>query len=187
VTPQGPLVLLERAVALLSRAAGALGAVLTAGCLAMVVYAVAMRYLLGSPQPWTDHAAGWLVVGLVMLAAPEAQRRFEHIGVDIARDRLGPRLAWAAHLLGTLSVAAVAAVLLKAGWETLEFSLMVGLMTDLEGVPQWWIQALLPTGAALLLMVSLCQALLLLLGREPAHLPKPEDDVLSRDPLARAE
>ncbi len=177
----------ERAVALLSRAAGALGAISTLCCLVMVVYAVGMRYLLGRPEPWTDKAAGWLVVGLVMLAAPEAQRRFEHIGVDVARERLGPRLAWAAHLLGTLSVAVVAAVLLKAGWETVEFSLMVGLMTDIEGVPQWWIQALLPTGAALLLVVSLCQTLLLLIGREPAHLPKPEDDVLARDPLARAE
>jgi TRAP-type C4-dicarboxylate transport system permease small subunit len=60
-------------------------------------------------------------------------------------------------------------------------------MTDLEGVPPWWIQALMPIGAALLLVVALCQALLLIAGREPAYLPKPGDDVLARDPLARAE
>jgi TRAP-type C4-dicarboxylate transport system permease small subunit len=178
---------LERAVAALARLAGALGAVATVLCLLLVGYAVGMRYLLGQPEPWTDKVAGWLVVALVMLAAPETQRRFEHIGVDIAVTRVGPRLARAAHLVGVLSVAAVTAVLLAAGWEMVEFSRMIGVMTDLEGVPQWWIQALMPVGAALLLVVALCQALLLLIGREPAYLPKPEDDVLARDPLARAE
>lgn len=178
---------LERTVAGVARLAGALGAVATVLCLLLVGYAVGMRYLLGQPEPWTDKVAGWLVVALVMLAAPEAQRRFEHIGVDIAVKRVGPRLARAAHLVGVLSVAVVAAVLLAAGWEMVEFSRMIGVMTDLEGVPQWWIQVLMPIGAALLLVVALCQALLLLAGRDPAYLPTPEDDVLARDPLARAE
>ncbi len=177
----------ERAVAAVARLAGALGSVATVLCLLLVGYAVGMRYLLGQPVPWTDKVAGWLVVGLVMLAAPEAQRRFEHIGVDIAVKRVGPRLARLAHLVGVLSVALVAAVLVHAGWEMVAFSRMIGVMTDLEGVPQWWVQALLPVGAALLLLVALCQALLLLAGRDPAHLPGPEDDVLARDPLARAE
>lgn len=178
---------LERLVAGIARLAGALGALATALCLVLVVYGVGMRYLLGQPVPWTDKVAGWLVVGLVMLAAPEAQRRFEHIGVDVARDRLGPRLTRAAHLVGTLSVALVAALLLDAGWEAVSFSLMVGLMSDLQGVPIWWVQILLPVGAALLLVVALCQSLLLLVGREPAHLPGPEDDPLKRDTLAQVE
>jgi TRAP-type C4-dicarboxylate transport system permease small subunit len=187
VSRGGGLTGFERTVAGIARLAGALGSVATVLCLALVCYAVAMRYLLGQPQPWTDKVSGWLVVALVMLAAPEAQRRFEHIGVDIAVSRVGPRLARAMHLLGVVSVAAVAAVLLVAGWETVAFSRMIGLMSDLEGVPIWWVQALLPLGAALLLVVALCQAVLLLVGREPAFLPKPGDDVLARDPLARAE
>ena len=178
--------LLERLVGLLARLAAAFGAVATVACLAMVGYAVAMRYVFGVPQPWIDKAAGWLVVALVMLAAPEAQRRFEHIGVDVAVSKLGPRLARAAHLLGTLSVAVVAAVLFMAGWEAVSFSRMVGLMTDIEGVPVWWIQMLLPIGAALLFIVAACQALLLALGREPAYLPRPGEE-LPRDTLAKAE
>jgi len=177
----------ERAVAGLARLAGALGSLATICCLALVGYAVLMRYLLGQPQPWTDKVAGWLVVALVMLAAPEAQRRFEHIGVDIAVGKLGPRLARVAHLIGVLSVAVVAGVLVMAGIEMVAFSRMIGMMTDIAGVPAWWVQALLPIGAALLLLVSLCQALLLLIGREPADLPKPDDDPLARDALARAE
>jgi TRAP-type C4-dicarboxylate transport system permease small subunit len=177
---------LERAVGLVARFAGGLGAVLTLLCVVLVGYAVGMRYLLNQPEPWTDKVAGWLVVGVVMLAAPEAQRRFEHIGVDIARERLGPRLVRVVHLVGTLSVAVVAAVLLHAGIETVEFSRMVGMMTDLEGVPAWWVQALLPVGAALLLLVAAAQSLLLLLGHTPEHLPD-ESSEIPRDPLARAE
>jgi TRAP-type C4-dicarboxylate transport system permease small subunit len=173
-------------VALASRAVAVLGSLATVACLLLVGYAVAMRYLVGQPQPWVDKVAGWLVVALVMLAAPEAQRRFEHIGVDVATARLGPRMARAAHLLGALSVALVAAVLFAAGWEAIAFSRMVGLMSDLEGVPVWWIQLLLPLGAALLFLVAACQALLLAVGHEPAHLPQP-GEAMPRDPLARAE
>jgi TRAP-type C4-dicarboxylate transport system permease small subunit len=177
---------LERGVGQVARFAGGLGAVLTLLCVVLVGYAVGMRYLLNQPEPWTDKVAGWLVVGVVMLAAPEAQRRFEHIGVDVARERLGPRLVRVVHLVGTLSVAVVAAVLLHAGIETVEFSRMVGMMTDLEGVPAWWVQALLPVGAALLLVVSAAQTLLLLLGHTPEHLPDDTSEI-PRDPLARAE
>jgi TRAP-type C4-dicarboxylate transport system permease small subunit len=177
---------LERAVSLISRLAAALGSAATLICLGLVGWSVAMRYLLNQPVPWVDKTAGWLVVALVLLAAPEAQRRFEHIGVDVAVSRLGPRLARMAHLVGVLSVALVAALLFNAGWEAVAFSRMVGLMTDIAGVPQWWIQTLLPIGAALLFLVSICQALLLALGREPAFLPRPGED-MPRDPLARAE
>ncbi|MGX9966980.1 TRAP transporter small permease [Roseomonas sp. F4] len=177
---------LERAVALVARFAGALGGVLTVLCVVLVGYAVGMRYLLGQPVPWTDKVAGWLVVGVVMLASAEAQRRFEHIGVDIARKRVGPRLARVVHLVGTLSVVAVAAVLLDAGIEMVSFSRMVGMMTDLEGVPAWWVQALLPVGAALLMLVATCQSLLLLLGHDPAYLPDDKDEI-PRDSLAQAE
>jgi len=155
--------------------------------LALVAAAVGARYLLGMPLGWSDKVAGWLVVALVMLAAPEAQRRFEHIGVDIAVGRLGPRLARFAHLLGVLAVAAVAAILLVAGIEAVEFSRMIGMMTDVEGVPEWWIQALLPIGAAVLLLVSLAQAAALALGQEPEHLPRGDADPLSRESLARGE
>jgi TRAP-type C4-dicarboxylate transport system permease small subunit len=180
------MTVLTRLVTLLSRLAIALGALATVLCLLLVGYAVLMRYGFNQPQPWVDKVAGWLVVALVMLAAPEAQRRFEHIGVDVAVGRLGPRLARAAHLVGALSVAAVAAVLLAAGWEMVEFSLMVGMMTDIPGVPEWWVQVLLPIGAALLLLVSLCQVLLLALGRTPEFLPR-GDEELPRDTLARGE
>ncbi|WBV43740.1 TRAP transporter small permease [Pseudoroseomonas cervicalis] len=181
---------LARLVSALARwvalSAAALGGVATLLCLVLVCWSVAARYLFGQPQPWIDKAAGWLVVGLVMLAAPEAQRRFEHIGVDVLTGRLRGRAAHAARLLATLSVALVAWILLQAGLETVEFSRMIGVMTEIEGVPVWWIQALLPLGAALLMLVALAQSLLLLLGETPEHMPDGAEE-LPRDTLARGE
>jgi TRAP-type C4-dicarboxylate transport system permease small subunit len=106
--------------------------------------------------------------------------------VDIAVSRLGPRLTRAAHVVGAASVAVVAAILLWAGWEAVEFSRMVGLMTDIEGVPEWWIQALLPIGSAVLLLVALAQCVVLLTGGTPEYLPT-GDEELPRDTLARGE
>jgi TRAP-type C4-dicarboxylate transport system permease small subunit len=178
--------LLQRIVAAIAGLAGLLASAATVICLGLVCWGVGARYLAGMPQPWADKAAGWMVVAVVLLAAPETQRRFEHIGVDVAVGRLGPRLSRAVHLLGVLAVAVVAGILLNAGLEAVEFSRMVGMQTDIEGVPQWWIQALLPVGAAVLLLVSLCQGLVLLLGGAPEHLPTGEEE-LPRDTLARGE
>lgn len=172
--------------AAVSRAAAAFGAVATALCLVLVTVSVVARYLAGLPQPWIDKTAGWLVVALVLLAAPEAQRRFEHIGVDVLTNALRGRAARGARLVSTLSVALVAGILLHAGLETVAFSRMIGVMTEIDGVPVWWIQALLPLGAGLLMVVALAQSVVLALGQEPDYLPDGAEE-LPRDTLARGE
>ena len=178
--------LLARLVALLSGIAAALGGLATATCLVLVGVSVISRYVFNEPLPWIDRVAGWLVVALVLLAAPEAQRRFEHIGVDILVGNASPGWARASRLAGTLSVAAVGAILTVAGWEAVSFSRMVGLATEIEAVPLWWVQMLLPIGASVLCLVAVVQSLVLLTGGTPEHQPTGEDK-LSLDTLARGE
>ncbi|WP_426957808.1 TRAP transporter small permease [Muricoccus radiodurans] len=177
---------MTRAVGWVSRIAVVLGSLATVICLLLICLSVVARYGFNAPMPWIDKVAGWLVVALVLLAAPEAQRRFEHIGVDVAVGRLGPRLARVAHIIGAASVALVSGILLWAGWEAVEFSRMVGLMTDIEGVPEWWVQAFLPVGSAVMLLVSLAQCFVLIAGGTPEYLPTGEEE-LPRDTLARGE
>ncbi len=175
----------ERGAARLAGAAAWLASGATALCLVLICVSVAARYLFNLPIAWIDKVAGWLVVAIVLLAAGETQRRFEHIGVDVATTRIGPRLAHGAHLLGALAVALVAGVLVHAGLEAVEFSQMVGMQTEIEGVPEWWVQAILPLGAAVLLVVALAQAATLALGRAPAHLPTGEADPASGERMLR--
>jgi TRAP-type C4-dicarboxylate transport system permease small subunit len=159
--------LIESLAALVSRAAAALGAISGLVCFVLVCASVGYRYFLGQPQPWIDHAAAWLVVGLVMLAAAETQRREEHIGVEVLTNRFRGPARRAARIAGVASVAAVAAILLREGIETVSFTKMIGIATNIEAVPLWWLHLLIPVGAALLLLVSLAQLLVLLVGGEP--------------------
>ncbi len=175
---------MNRLAALLARVAVALSGVALVVCFALICIGVFARYVLAMPIAWIDHVAGWLVVAVVMLAAPEAQRRFEHIGVDVPVGRVSMRTARLMFMAGILSVLVVAAILLIEGWETVSFSRMIGMGTNLEDVPLWWPQLLIPVGAALLLVVAAAQALTMLRGGRPEHLPDTPNDT-PRDLLAR--
>ena len=163
-----------RAAGWLARVAGGLAAFCTFCTLALICAAVFARYVFGMPQPWMEKVGGWIVIAIACLAAAEVQRRGEHIGVDTFTERLTGGWKRASDLIGLLSVAAVAAVLVAAGWETIEFSLLIGMMTEVGGIPAWWVQLALPVGAALLLAMALAQAWAVLRGRP--HLPPGERD-----------
>jgi TRAP-type C4-dicarboxylate transport system permease small subunit len=108
-----------------------------------------------------------LVVALTMFTAAETQRRGEHIGVEVLTARLTGGRRRAARLFGTAAVALTALILLLEGIDTVLFSRMIGIATDVEGVPLWWLHTLIPIGAALLLLAAAAQILVLACGLEP--------------------
>lgn len=126
-------------------------------CFALMCYGVAMRYFVGAPQPWVDKVLGWLVVALVMLAAPQAHLEGEHVAVDTlsGKARGGARRALAA--FGLLCVIAMAAVMIWEGGGMVAFSRLQDVMSDLHPIRLWWIQVLVPVGFALVLAVALMQ------------------------------
>lgn len=176
--------LFESAVALACRLGALCGAVTGLVCFALIATSVGWRYFLGRPQPWIDYIAAWLVVALVMFAAGETQRREEHIGVEVLTARLAGRPRRVARLLSAGAVACTAAILLAEGIATVSFSRMIGIATDVEGVPLWWVQTLIPLGAALLLAASLAQIAVLACGLEPRG---PEPKAHDAIPSGRAE
>lgn len=161
-------------VSLLSRSFAALASLATLACLVLVAVSVVARYVFNTPLVWIDEVAGWLVVALVMLSVAEAQRRGEHIAVEPPHAVAGTRLALAAGFVGAAGVLATALVLLHEGIETVAFSRMVGIATNIEGVDIWWLQALIPLGAALLALVAAAQ----LLARKP---PDPHGELTTRE------
>lgn len=167
----------DRVVGALSGVAVALAALATLGCLALVCYAVVLRYFFGKPLSWTDEAGGFLVVLLVMLAVAEGQRRGEHIGVDLLLERARGRGRRALQAFGAACVAAAAAVLLWQGWETVAFSRMIGARPlVIAEIPLWAIEMFLPIGAGLMLLVALAQLLALAAGiavdRQSSDIPR---------------
>jgi TRAP-type C4-dicarboxylate transport system permease small subunit len=170
---------LETLVGWLSRAAAAIATLACLICLGLVCYAVAMRYFFTRPQSWADEVAGWLVVATVMLALPEVQRRGEHVGVDSLVEKSSARIKRLVGLVGAASVALVAAILIVEGWAMIEFSRMIGIIANVGNVEIWMVQALVPLGAALLLLVALVQFAVLLAGGEPDAPPR--NDLIGRE------
>jgi TRAP-type C4-dicarboxylate transport system permease small subunit len=144
---------LVRAVARLGLALSALAMLVS---LALIVYAVFQRYVLGAPVPWTDELVGYLLVAMVMLAAADALLEGEHISVDILTERLGPRGKRVTLLVGLLASAATGVLVLLEGTGMVSFSRMVGLRSNgYLAAPMWVPQLLVPIGGALLVAASI--------------------------------
>jgi TRAP-type C4-dicarboxylate transport system permease small subunit len=147
----------------LARVAAALGAGVVVLMMAVVIYSVINRYILGTPVTWTDEFSGYLVVALVMLGAAEALRRGDHISVDLITARFGPGHRRLVDAWGNLLVLAVAVSLLISGTATIRYSVDFDIFSEgyLE-VPMWIPQSFLMLGAGLLALVALANLLRLL-------------------------
>jgi TRAP-type C4-dicarboxylate transport system permease small subunit len=170
----GALGLALRAADALARTGARLGAAALLAGFAIVIYGVACRYFLGRPQSWPDEVAGWMVVATVMLAAADAERRSEHIGVDALVLKLPRRARRWATAAAALSVAAVAYFLVDEGLEMVAFSHMLGIVSNrLPQVPMWTVQSLVPIGGALLLAAAIANIVRAWRDRERPAPPTP--------------
>lgn len=155
--PDGPglrgLTAAVRTLASLAMGVAALGLLVS---LALIGWAVVMRYVFNAAPIWVDEVVGFALVGIVMLAAAETFRRGEHIGVDLLVSHLGPRAARWAQGWAALATLAITAVLVINGWETAMLARLLGLLTEghLEW-PTWWLMLLMPLGGALLALAAL--------------------------------
>lgn len=156
---------LDRLIGAVCLAGAALAALLVLGSLGLVGYSVLMRYFLNRPIPWVDELVGYLLVGLVMLAAADALRRGEHIAVDLMTGRLGPRGRQVSEAVGLVAVLAVGIALVIGGWQTAAFSALLGIRsTGYLAMPIHLPQALIPVGGGLLSLAALAGLLRLATG-----------------------
>ncbi len=160
---------LDRLIGMAAAVGVALAAIGLIASMFLIAYSVVMRYFLNQPVSWVDEFVGYLLVASVMLAAADALRHGEHIAVDIVTERLGSRGRRAVTRAGLLAVALAAALLAVEGWDMVEFSRMVGLLSNGKlAVPMWIPQAAVPVGAALLGAAAIVAFALALSGRAPA-------------------
>lgn len=159
---------LDRAVGALAALGVALAAIGIVASMFLIAYSVVMRYFLNQPVSWVDEFVGYLLVASVMLAAADALRHGEHIAVDIVTERLGHRGKRVVALAGLVAVALAAALLAVEGADMVEFSRMVGLLSNGKlAVPMWIPQLAVPVGAALLGATAVVAFLVALTGKAP--------------------
>ncbi len=127
-----------------------------------------MRYFLNQPIPWVDELVGYLLVGLVMLAAADALRRGEHISVDLLTDRLRPRGRRLTAAAGQLAVLIAGLALVQGGWQTAAFSKLLGIYsTGYLAIPIYLPQLLVPMGGLLLALAAAMGLVRMALGLAP--------------------
>ena len=159
---------LGRCIRLINGAALAVSAAGVLISLLLIGWAGLMRYVFNRPPVWVDEVVGFMLVGIVMLAAADVLRRGEHIGVDLFTANLGARAKLWVQLWSSASVLAVAAILIVNGWRTAMFSKMLGIVSEghLE-LPVYWLMLLLPLGGLLLLFNAMEALLRLATGAPP--------------------
>lgn len=138
--------------------------------LALIGWAVVMRYFFAAAPIWVDEVVGFALVAIVMLAAAQTLRRGEHIAVDLLTSRMPPRWRRWTQAWGALAAIAVAAILVVNGWETAALARTLGLLTEghLEW-PTWWLMLLMPAGGVLLALVAVEALWRALAGLPPRH------------------
>jgi TRAP-type C4-dicarboxylate transport system permease small subunit len=151
----GGHLLFERAVAAITGFAAALSAAGILAALGFVTYGVVMRYVFNAAPAWVDDTVGYMLVGIVMLAAATTLRQGAHINVDILSGNLQGTKRRIADAWAMLAVLVLSIVLIVDGWQTAMFAKSLGLNTtgNVE-VPVFWLQLLMPVGGVLLLLAS---------------------------------
>src|SRR5690606_1323172 len=93
-------------IAWVNKAAMAVAAASLLVSVALIGWSIVMRYVFNRPPVWVDEVIGFLLVGIVMLAAADVLRRGEHIGVDVLTANLRGRARLWAQAWSSLSVLA---------------------------------------------------------------------------------
>ncbi len=137
--------------------------VLLVGLTAIVVYAVAWRYLGGASPRWYDEVASIFLVWLTYYAGALTALKRGHITVDSVVLALPPRLRMAATWFAEAVTIGFFAVLAWAGMIVLD--VLSGLsLISLRWVPLTLAQSVIPIGAGLFIVAQLLSL--------PEHLAK---------------
>lgn len=158
----------DRVIGVLCLIGTGIAAILLLASLALVFYSVFMRYFMNQPIPWVDELVGYLLVGLVMMAAADALRRGEHIAVDLLTGRLVGRGRQMAVVFAQVACAIAGIALVIGGWQTAAFTKMLGILsTGYLAMPMHLPQMIVPIGGALLTLAALTGLLRMAIGEPP--------------------
>ncbi|MEM8663032.1 MAG: TRAP transporter small permease [Pseudomonadota bacterium] len=128
-----------------ARALFALAAAALALIVAITVYEVTSRYLLGAPTVWVSDITGVLLAWSIALAAPEVTRRRGHVAIAILTT-MGPWRTSRARLpewVSAIVCAGAAWIVASEGWRQVERGITTQGATQ---VPKAWITAALALG-----------------------------------------
>ena len=175
-----PVTLPRRVVGTISRVLAVISAGLIMVIMVIMVADVARRYFTGSSIPGVIEYSEVLMVAVIYLGLAFAQRKGDHIGVDIFINRMPKRTA---QLVEATGLVVVSLALLWMAWETLQVaqqSVATGeYRFGLARVPIWPARIVIPLGISVLLLELFFDIVDLVKGRDTRA---PVRDVAVTDP-----
>lgn len=123
--------------------------------LALLIYGVFARYLLGSSPIWMDELARYLIIGSVMLVLGTLWLEGGHMRVNLLEGRLSARMARLLRLYQWLLALAFFAF---ATWASYRYAINATRFRSLGlGISRAWPLASLPLGFGLISLMLLLQ------------------------------
>jgi TRAP-type C4-dicarboxylate transport system permease small subunit len=115
---------------------------------AILFYAVVMRYLFHSPPAWSMEFGRFLFLWMIVLSAVLVTREQSHIQITLLQDRLPPRwrIVWTSIL--KILMICFCGVLVRQGF--LILPLVSEAATPTLGISMGWLYVTVPTGGLLM-------------------------------------
>ena len=130
--------------------------------IALVAVQVIWRYVLSNPLPWTEQAARYLFIWMLMLAMPILVRRKNNMAFDLLYNRFPVKVQKVVQILTLVLIAAFGCVYFKA---SMELCVKAANKTAIGlGIPMVWVYGAQPVGAGLLILTSLEQIVETVIG-----------------------
>ncbi|MBL0930405.1 MAG: TRAP transporter large permease subunit [Alphaproteobacteria bacterium] len=148
-------IIAARLAAGLERGLGALGAVVLAAMLAVVVLSLVARYAPGGSGICSDELAIWLFAFAVFVAPPAQTASAVAMRLDLLPDALDARLRAGVGVFAEGISAHAALVFLFGG---LDVASAIGGTSTALGLPEWLRFAAVPAGAGLAILLALLRA-----------------------------
>lgn len=147
------LLLLVRGIEAVVRCAGYLAAWLFVLIGGMIVYEVLMRYVFIAPTIWVEEISRLLLIWSAFLAMPYLLQRRGFLRIEAFVVHFPPALRRFAEGAGLLLIIGFASTMVYEGVSMVQASVRIGRASDtMLALPQWWGEAAVPTGFALLLL-----------------------------------
>lgn len=133
---------------------------LMAMMVAVVTWQVVSRYALGDPSAWTEEVARMLLIWVGLLGGAYAYRQKAHLGLDLLRQKVGPRGQGRLEMIADICCGSFALAVLVVGG-----GLLVQLTWELEqttaalGIPMAWVYTVLPLSGVLIVYYSIVSLL----------------------------
>ncbi len=118
--------------------------------IAISLYSVFSRYVLGQSQSWTTEIYTMMLVWAIFVGFATALRDDKHVSIEILYDRMGPKMKKVSDIVTLIVGTAFSSFLVWTGMNMVMTAYEQGIKTIDVGIPIWINYLIMPIAGILL-------------------------------------